>query len=93
MNDSPLASMNLVLESERLVLRPLAEQDLDVSIEILTDPEVVKYIAAVRTRDQVAEHLPVATRRCAGGAVGIWCVIERSSPGLPSQYFSSAASN
>ncbi len=34
--------MNLVLESERLLLRPFAETDLGLAIEILTDPVAVR---------------------------------------------------
>lgn len=71
--------MELVLESERLVLRPLAESDLDVSIEILTDPEVMKYVFETQTEDKVRRDMPLAMRRCAGGCIGIWCVIEHAT--------------
>lgn len=72
-------AMNLVLKSERLLLRPLAEEDLDLCIQILTDPEVMKYVTKTQTRDQVVAELPLSMRRCAGGAVGIWCVIEHGT--------------
>lgn len=71
--------MNLDLETDRLLLRPLAESDLDVAIAILTDPEVMKYVGKTCTRDEVIEELPTAIKRCAGGCIGIWCVIERST--------------
>ncbi len=71
--------MNLVLKSERLLLRPLAETDLDVGLETLTDPAVMKYFGKTFTKDQVAEELQTAMRRCAGGCIGIWCVIDRST--------------
>ncbi len=69
--------MNLVLKSDRLLLRPLSENDLDVSIEILTDPEVMKYVAKTYTNEQVIQELPAALKRCAGGCIGFWCVIDR----------------
>jgi len=71
--------MNLVLRSERLLLRPLAESDLDLGIELLTDPAVTKYVCKTYTEDRVAEEMPTVVKRCAGGAIGIWCVIARAS--------------
>ena len=70
--------MNLVLRSERLLLRPLVEADLDVAVEILTDPAVMKYLSKSYTKGRVIQELPTATKRCAEGCVGIWCVIDQS---------------
>ena len=70
--------MNLVLRSERLLLRPLAETDLDVAVEILTDPAVMKYLSKSYTKGRVIQELPTFTKRCAEGCVGIWCVIDQS---------------
>lgn len=72
-------AMKLDLMTERLLLRPLAESDLDVGLETLTDPVVMKYLGKTFTKDQVAEELPTAMKRCAGGCIGIWCVIDRST--------------
>ncbi len=69
--------MNLNLKSERLLLRPLARTDLDVEFEIGTDPEVMKYIDEPDTEDSVAQQMPNYVKRCAGGCIGVWCVIER----------------
>ncbi len=74
-----MAAMNLILRSERLQLRPVDEDDLDVGIEILTDPAGMKHVGMTYTRNQVIEELPFALRRCAGGCIGIWCVIDRST--------------
>ncbi len=71
--------MNLDLMSERLLLRPLAETDLDVEIEIGTDPEVMKYIDEPDTEDSVVQQMPNYVKRCAGGCIGIWCVVDRST--------------
>lgn len=71
--------MNLILTSERLLLRPLAACDLDIAVDILTDPAAMKYVTKTYTREQVAEELPINVRRCAGGAIGIWCMIDRAS--------------
>lgn len=71
--------MNLVLDSDRLLLRPLSENDLDVSIEILTDPAVMKFVGDTHTKEQVIQELPGTLKRCAGGCIGFWCVIDRST--------------
>lgn len=41
--------MCLVLTTDRPCLRPLEISDLDVSTEMLTDPEVVKYVCDLMT--------------------------------------------
>ena len=71
--------MNLNLESERLLLRPLAETDVDLEIEIGTDPEVMKYVAEPDTNESVVQQMPNFVKRGAGGCIGIWCVIDRST--------------
>ena len=71
--------MNLVLETERLLLRPLRETDLDLEVEMGTDSEVMKYIGELETRDKIVQNMPKYLRRCADGCIGIWCVIERST--------------
>ena len=71
--------MKLELTTERLVLRPLAESDLDVLVDIFTDPEAMKYVAEVSTKEELAKELPLDVQRGAGGAIGIWCVVDRVS--------------
>ncbi len=71
--------MDLDLTSERLLLRPLAEDDLDLAYDLLTDPKVMQYVSGPLTRERVAAEHAIKTRRSAGGAVGIWCVADRAS--------------
>ena len=71
--------MELVLNSERLLLRPYTATDIDIATELLTDPAVMRYVGETYTMDRVVKELPTATRRCAGGAIGIWCAIDRST--------------
>ena len=71
--------MKLVFKTDRLLLRPLAETDSDLGIELLTDPAVTRYVCQTYTEAQVIEEMPNLTRRCAGGCIGIWCVIDRST--------------
>ena len=72
-------AMNLTLRSERLLLRPLAETDLDIAFEILMDPAVMKYVGTTFTRDRVVEEMPTVMRRGGGGCIGIWCVTDRAT--------------
>lgn len=71
--------LNLNLESERLSLRPLAAGDLDLSRALLSDPEVMKYVGPTLSEAQLVERMPKITRRCAGGAIGIWSVSDRAT--------------
>jgi len=71
--------MNLILESERILLRPLDGSDVDLGFDLLTDPRVTRYAGRTYTRDEVVEQMPTVVRRCAGGAIGIWCVTDRAT--------------
>ena len=72
--------MNLVFESERLAYRPVTEADIDLAIEQWTDPNVVKYTAdRTYTEQEIAEEMPIVVRRCAGGCIGIWCMLVKST--------------
>lgn len=71
--------MNLNLETERLRLSPFVESDLDIAIEILTDPEVMKYVSETFTKERVVEELPLEMRRAGGGCIGNWCVTEKAT--------------
>jgi RimJ/RimL family protein N-acetyltransferase len=71
--------MNLELHSERLVLTPFAPTDLDISLEMFTDPEVTKFAGRCMTRAAIRRELPKWTRRGGDGCIGIWCVSDRET--------------
>lgn len=72
--------MNLVFESERLAYRPVTEEDIDLAIEQWTDPAVTKYTAdRTYTEEEIAEEMPIVVRRCAGGCIGIWCMLDKAT--------------
>ncbi len=73
------ADMDLVLESDRLLLRPLELADVDLGITLFTDPVVTKYAGKTYTPDEIVEQMPTVVRRCAGGAIGIWCVTDKAT--------------
>jgi ribosomal-protein-alanine N-acetyltransferase len=69
--------VNLELHSDRLVLTPLAPTDLDISIEMFTDPEVVRYAGRPMTRTSIHRDLASWTQRGADGYIGIWTISDR----------------
>ena len=74
--------MSLVFESERLVFRPLVDGDLDLLIEQWTDPDVARFVGGrIYTEQELARDMPKVTRRCAGGCIGNWCLVEKSTGG------------
>ena len=75
----PLAAAALVLTTDRLRLRPLELDDLDLGIELFTDPEVMKYVSGTMTPQEIEDDMPTSVRRGAGGRIGVWCVTDKQS--------------
>ena len=59
--------MKLELHTERLLLTPLAATDLDLAVELWTDPEVVEYVCDVVTEEEIRQEMPDATKRGGNG--------------------------
>ncbi len=74
---APLNPSDLVLETERLRLRPVTLDDLDLARELFTDPEVMKFVADVTPEEDLLEETRKASNRGAGGRIGVWCVTDR----------------
>lgn len=66
--------IELVFKSERLIFKPLSEEDRELSIELWTDPELTKFVGGHSTEAELNRDHSKFMRRCAGGAVGIWTV-------------------
>ncbi len=71
--------MKLELQTERLFLRPLSLDDLDLTIEMFTDPDVTRYVRQVDSSENITNNLPRYIRRCGGGCIGVWCVMDKHS--------------
>ena len=71
--------MNTSLQTDRLRIEPLALDDVDIAIELWTDPVVVKYICDAATDDEMRRDMPDNVRRGARGAIGIWCISDRTT--------------
>ena len=71
--------MELELFTECLRLSPYVDDDLDLAIEMYTDPEVVKYVCEALTEAEVREEMPNSVKRGGNGGIGIWCISDRKS--------------
>ena len=71
--------MKLELTSERLRLSPLLSADLDITLEMFTDPLVLKFVSKPMTPDAIRKEMPNWLRRGGNGSMGIWCISDLDS--------------
>ena len=75
--------MNLYLETERLILRRFTEDDVDLLVELDSDPEVMRYITggSATPRETIEnEILPAFLAYYEhGDRYGFWAAIEKST--------------
>ena len=69
--------MELEIFTERLRLTPFTADDIDLALEMWTDPEVVKYVCEAMTEAEVREEMANSIKRGGNGGIGIWCVSDR----------------
>ena len=65
------------LQTERLVLRPFREDDLDAWAEILSDEETTQFIGGVKTREDAWRQIAVYLGHWALRGYGQWAVERR----------------
>lgn len=71
--------MNPVLQTKRLTLTPIEPADVDLAIEMFTDPEVLRYAGGAMKVEDIIEHMAPWCRRGGNGCIGIWRVSHRES--------------
>ncbi|MGI9235879.1 MAG: GNAT family N-acetyltransferase [Woeseiaceae bacterium] len=71
--------MKLKLLTDRLVLTPMESADVDLALELWTDPEVVRYVCDVASEAEVRQEMRGAVRRGGDGEIGEWCVTDRKT--------------
>jgi RimJ/RimL family protein N-acetyltransferase len=76
---SQLRLEDLTLETERLVLTPIASEDEDIAKAVLCDPEVMRFVGDPETPASVEEHMKDAVKRGAGGRIGIWLITRKDT--------------
>ena len=71
--------VNHVLHTDRLMLTPFDESDVDICIELFTNPEVVRYAGKVMAEDDIRSEFPKWIRRGGTGGVGMWCAKDKQT--------------
>jgi RimJ/RimL family protein N-acetyltransferase len=71
--------MKLVLYTDRLTLIPLHMSDVDIAVELFTDPEVLRFTGGVLEEEEVHRELPKWIRRGGNGCIGVWCITSSDS--------------
>ena len=71
--------MKLVLYTDRLTLIPFHMSDVDIAVELFTDPEVLRFTGGVMEEEEVRRELPNWIRRGGNGCIGIWCITSSDS--------------
>jgi len=66
--------MNPVLYTDRLTLTPFNMSDVDIAVELFTDPEVLRFTGGVMEEEEVRRELPKWIRRGGNGCIGVWCL-------------------
>ncbi|MBC7670240.1 MAG: GNAT family N-acetyltransferase [Gemmatimonadaceae bacterium] len=67
------------LETERLILRPPAAEDLDGWAELMADPVAARYIGGVMTRSQAWRAMATMAGSWALNGFGMFSVIEKDT--------------
>ena len=71
--------MITILETQRLVLRELALDDLDFVAEMLANPEVMRFWPKPHTRAEAAEWIQRQQERYARDGYGYWLALNKTS--------------
>ena len=71
--------MKLELLTERLRLSPFSPGDLDIALEMFTNPAVLKYADGAMDADEIRSSMSNWNKRGADGCIGTWCVTDRDT--------------
>jgi RimJ/RimL family protein N-acetyltransferase len=66
-----------ILETDRLLLRPISEDDANDLFEFFTDSETTKYLPSTKTRDQVREWIELVLYSYQNHQIGPLAVISK----------------
>ncbi len=71
--------MSPVVHSERLTMTPTQASDVDITLEMFTDPEVLRYAGGPMSEEKIRSQMPNWLRRGGNGCIGIWCISDRET--------------
>jgi RimJ/RimL family protein N-acetyltransferase len=72
-------SMNVILETPRLVLRELSLSDLDFVAEMLAHPEVMKFWPKTYQREEAEAWIRKSQERYVNDGYGYWLALDKAS--------------
>lgn len=67
------------IETERLLLRGWRDEDMEPYARMCADPEVMRLVGGIRTRDEVEEGIKRFIRHWEERRFGMWAVEEKAS--------------
>ncbi len=68
-----------MLETDRLILRPLDEKDVDAIFAMRSDPEVMRFIREPQNRDESANWVELVSSRWEKEQIGFCAILEKPS--------------
>ncbi len=68
-----------MLETDRLILRPFDEKDVDAIYAMRSDPEVMRFIREPQSRDESASWLKLVSSRWETEQVGFCAVLDKQT--------------
>lgn len=71
--------MNLELMTKRTKLTPLTLDDVDIVLEMFTDPDVTEFASGVMSEDKIRRKMSTWIKRGGNGCIGIWCISDRDT--------------
>lgn len=74
-----MSQFPLEIETERFLLRPLTEQDIDLCLSLFTDEAVARFIGGVMTEPNIKAQFPIWCRRGNYGALGVWSIADKAT--------------
>ena len=79
LRDLPAGRNEMILETNRLILRPLTEEDFDAWTAVLGDPEVMYAYEHGFSPEEVRQWIERQQERYAKDGFGLWALIEKTS--------------
>jgi RimJ/RimL family protein N-acetyltransferase len=74
-----LGAVELELTTKRLLLRPFEPSDVELAVEMATDPDVMEFYSGAVSEAEIVAKADNFNRRAGGGCIGVWTVLDRST--------------
>src|SRR5687767_2096263 len=71
--------MKPALETDRLLLRRFTLEDVDVLLEIFSDPETMRYYSATKTREETVKWIEWSLQSYDEHGFALWAVIRKDT--------------